>query len=130
MAENYARLYTLTGDAKYRAKADAVLSAYGARPEMLAGSPVLLAAADLLENAACIVITGGGAVLAQAALAAPDPAVAVLQVADGLALPPDHPAHGKTATQPSAFVCRGGTCALPVTTPEALRGLLRNIVKN
>ena len=127
MAENYARLYTLTGDAKYRAKADAVLAAYGARPEMLAGSPVLLAAADLLENATCIVVTGA---LTQAALAAPDPAGAVLQVTDSMALPPDHPAHGKTANQPSAFVCRGGTCALPVTTPEALRGLLRRIAKN
>jgi uncharacterized protein len=130
MAENYARLYTLTGDAKYRAKADAVLAAYGARPEMLAASPVLLAAADLLANAACIVVTGGGAGLARAALAASDPAGAVLQVADGMRLPAEHPAYGKTATQPSAFVCQGGACALPVTTPESLRGLLRRIVKN
>jgi uncharacterized protein len=125
MAENFARLYHLTGNAAYRDKAEAVLAAYGARSDMLANSPVLLAAADLLANATCVVVTGGGAALALAALAAPDPAVVVLQVGDGMALPPEHPAHGKTAAGPAAFVCQGGTCALPVTTPEALRGLLR-----
>ncbi|HUW80353.1 MAG TPA: thioredoxin domain-containing protein, partial [Acidocella sp.] len=89
-----------------------------------------LAAADLLENAACVVVTGGGTALAKAALAAPDPAIVVLQVADGTNLPPDHPAYGKRSETPAAFVCQGQTCAQPVTTPEALRGLFRRIAKN
>ncbi len=127
MAENYARLYHLTGQPGYRAKAEAVLAAYGGRPELLAGSPVLLAAVDLLEDAACVVVTGGAESLAEAALAAPGPAVVVLRGAD-VAL--GHPAHGKTSATPAAFVCRGRTCALPVATPEALRGLLRGITKN
>jgi uncharacterized protein len=134
MAENYARLYHLTGNPTYRAQADALLAAYGAQSDMLAGSPVLLAAADLLENAICIVITGGvitgaDAALAHAALAAPDPAVVVLQIAGSHALPPEHPAYGKAGKTPAAFVCQSGTCALPVTTPDALRALLRQIAK-
>jgi hypothetical protein len=129
MAENYARLFHLTGDAAFRAKADALLAAFGGRAEMLAASPVLLAAADMLENAACVVVTGGDPGLARAALAAPDPAVVVLQVSGG-ALPPGHPAAEKNTEQPAAFVCRSGVCALPVTTAEALRALLRPIAKN
>ena len=35
MAENYARLFHLTGDAAYRAKAEALLAAFGGRAEML-----------------------------------------------------------------------------------------------
>ena len=92
---------------------------------MLAASPVLLAAADLLENAACVVT--GDAALARAALTAPDPAVVVLQ-ASGQALSPGHPAAEKK-TEQAAFVCQGGVCALPVTTAEALRALLRPLAK-
>jgi uncharacterized protein YyaL (SSP411 family) len=130
MAENYARLYHLTGDGAYRAKAEAVLAAYGGRREMLAASPVLLAAADTLENAACVVITGPDGPLYRAALAAADPAVVVLRVADGADLPVGHPAHGKGSEGPAAFVCRGGVCALPVTEVAGMRGLLRRIAQN
>ncbi len=129
MAENYARLYHLTGNPTYRAKAEAVLATYGAGADLLANSPVLLAASDLLENATCIVLTGGDTELAQAALAAPDPAVVVLQVQDAATLPPTHPAYGKPSQSPAAFVCQGQSCALPVTTPGALRALLRAIAQ-
>jgi uncharacterized protein YyaL (SSP411 family) len=129
MAENYALLFHLTGDGAYRARAEAVLAAYGGRVEALAASPMLLAALDILENASCVVVTGGAAELARAALAAPDPAVVVLQVAADVVLAPEHPAYGKIQATPAAFVCRGGTCALPVTTPDALRALLRPFPK-
>jgi hypothetical protein len=125
MAENYARLYHLTGEDDFRAKAEAVLAAYGGRREMLTASPVLLAAADFLENAACIVITGAAPDLVRAALAAPDPAITVLQVPENATMPASHPAFGKPTTRPAAFVCQSQRCALPVTTPAALRGLLR-----
>jgi uncharacterized protein YyaL (SSP411 family) len=127
MAENYARLYHLTGEDSYRARAAAVLAAYGGRRDALAGSPVLLAAADLLENAACVVITGGGDDLWQAALAAPDPAVVVLKLAEGAALPEHHPAFGKSSAGPAAFVCRAGTCMPPVHEIDALRLALRQM---
>ncbi len=129
MAENYARLYHLTGGAEFRVKAEAVLAAYGGQTAALAGSPVLLAAADTLANAACVVVSGAGDLteLRQAALGAADPAVVTLTVGDGGTLPPEHPAFGKASVEPAAFVCRGNTCALPVATPEALDGLLRQI---
>ena len=62
--------------------------------------PTLLAAADLLESAATVVIAGdpaGAAPLLHAALSAPDPAITVLQAPNIAALPPDHPAFGKSA---------------------------------
>jgi hypothetical protein len=128
MAENYARLFHLTGEVSYRTKAEALLAAFGGRTDMLAASPVLLAAADLLENAACVVVTGGDQALARAALAAPDPAVVVLQAVGG-ALPPFHPAAQKATDRAAVYVCQGGVCALPVTTTEALSALLRPIGK-
>jgi uncharacterized protein YyaL (SSP411 family) len=65
--------------------------------------------------------------LTQAALAAPDPAICVLRAAPGQGVPADHPAYGKTdgLTTPAAFVCRGGTCSLPVGDPAALAAALR-----
>ncbi len=125
MAENYALLHHLTGSAACRAKAEALLAAFGGKPERLGGSPLLLAAADTLENTACIVITGNAPELAAAALSAPDPAIVVLQMAQGGALPPDHPAYGKPAGEKAAYICRAGTCSLPVTTPGGLRAQLR-----
>ena len=125
MAENFSVLHHLTGEAKYREKAEALLAAYGGKPERLGGSPVLLGAADMLENATCIVITGGSDELARAALSAPDPAVVVVRLQGMETMPPLHPAYGKTSTEPAAFICRGGICSLPVTTPDALRALLR-----
>ena len=125
MAENYATLHHLTGEAKYREKTEALLAAYGGKPDRLGGAPVLLAAADTLENASCVVITGDAAHLAATALAAPDPAVVVLALKGMETMPLSHPVYGKTTTSAAAYVCRGGTCSLPVTTPEELRALLR-----
>jgi uncharacterized protein YyaL (SSP411 family) len=129
MAEFYARLFHLTGQAAWRDKAEAVLAAYGGRREMLAGSPVLLAAADTLANAACVAVTGGGEALRQAALAAGDPAVVVLSLADGADVPAGHPAFGKRSDGPAAFVCRGGVCLPPVHENDALRAALRHLPK-
>ena len=125
MAETYATLHHLTGAPEYRAKAEALLAAYGGKPERLGGAPVLLAAADTLENTSCIVITGHAPALLATALASPDPAVVVLRVQGMETMPPLHPAYGKTTTSAAAYICRGGTCSLPVTTADALRAQLR-----
>ncbi|WP_298281682.1 thioredoxin domain-containing protein [Acidocella sp.] len=122
-AEALARLYHLTGEAAYRDKAEALLGAFGGTPETLINAPTMLAAADLLANGACVVITGGAEGLARVALTAPDPAIIVLRAEAG-ALSPAHPAHGKPADRPAAYVCRAGTCGLPVTDESALRDLL------
>jgi uncharacterized protein YyaL (SSP411 family) len=67
------------------------------------------------------------ATLAALALAAPDPVLVVLRVADSASLPQSHPAYGKSAggADASAFVCRRGTCSLPVTDAPALAALVR-----
>jgi uncharacterized protein YyaL (SSP411 family) len=131
MAEILARLYHLTGDAAWRVRAEGVLKAFAGAPDQLAGMPTLLAAADLLEEAAGVVIAGAGAGgLVKAALGAPDPAVVVVRAADTGALPADHPAFGKTAGPEGAgaFVCRRSVCGLPVSDPAALAGMLRTRV--
>jgi uncharacterized protein len=45
----------------------------------------------------------------------------------GLILPPSSPAHGKTAIdgKPTAYVCIGPQCSLPVTDPAALVETIR-----
>ena len=48
------------------------------------------------------------------------------RVASGNAIPPGHPAHGKTAIAgaATAYVCREGSCSLPASEPGELRRLL------
>ena len=130
MAEVLARLWHLTGDAEWRVRAEAVLSAFTGQADQLATMPTLLAAADLLEEAATVVIAGPpaeAAELLRTALSAADPAVVVLRAASTADLPPQHPAHGKIAEphKPVAYVCRGGVCGLPINSPQALAQTLR-----
>jgi uncharacterized protein YyaL (SSP411 family) len=127
IAEVFARLWHLTGEPIWRDRADAVLRAFTGIPEQLAAMPTLLAAADLLEEAASVVIVGlrespRTHALAAVALAAPDPATVVLRVAAPDALPAAHPAHGKTASVrgAAAYLCRRNVCGLPLTDPAAL----------
>ncbi len=60
--------------------------------------------------------------LAAAVFATSCPARVLMRVADGTVLPQGHPAHGKTALdgKPTAYVCAGETCSLPVTEVDAL----------
>jgi uncharacterized protein YyaL (SSP411 family) len=133
MAEVLARLYHLTGEPVWRARATAVLTAFSGLGDRLTACPTLLAAADLLEDGAVVVVAGapdspGARALLRVALASPDPAVAVLRAPAGDALPVLHPAYGKAAPAGAAvaFVCRGGICGLPVEDAAALAGLLRH----
>ncbi len=127
MAEVLARLFHLTGEAEWATRAEAVIRAFSGKADMLAACPSLLAAADLLQRGACVVVIGEAEPsrpLCDIALGAPDPAICVLQVSDTRGLPEAHPAYGKTA--PGAYVCRNQTCSLPVTTPAELAVLLGN----
>ena len=58
LAEVFARLWHLTGDSEWRDRAEALLRAFTGNPDQLAAMPTLLAAADLLEEAATVVIAG------------------------------------------------------------------------
>ena len=127
LAEVFARLFHLTGDAAWRTRAEASLRAF-ADPERIAGMPGLLGAADLLEEAATVVVAGDPAhpeaqSLTAAALRASDPAVVVLRAFGPDTLPGHHPAAGKgpVAGRPAAYVCRRDVCGLPIADAEALR---------
>ena len=123
LAEVFARLWHLTGDPAWRERAEALLRAFMGNADHLAQMPTLLAAADLLEAAATVVVVGPADDLLAAALAAPDPATVVLQVQATDALPPLHPAHGK-GSGPAAYVCRGNVCSLPLADPATLAEML------
>jgi uncharacterized protein YyaL (SSP411 family) len=131
MAEVLVRLFHLTGEALWRAAAENLIRAFTGTPELLAQSPLLLAAADFLERGIVVVVAGppdeaAGTALAGAALSSPDPATCVLRTLDGADWPDFSPGHGKTTMNgaPAAYVCRGRTCSLPVTTAQELRRLL------
>ena len=133
MAEVLARLYHLTGETRWRTGAETVLRAFGGLGDRLSACPTLLAAADLLERGAVVVVTGppeGAAAraLCAAVLAAPDPAICLLRASVTEALPALHPAHGKPAPPEggaAAYVCRAGVCGLMLTDPAALAAQLR-----
>ncbi|HEX7391303.1 MAG TPA: thioredoxin domain-containing protein, partial [Acidiphilium sp.] len=126
MAEGFSILYHLTGADHYRTQAESLIAAHAGERRALPAYPTLLAAAALLESAACVVIIGDRtdlrfAELHRAALSSPDPAVLILPVGNAAALPESHPAYGKTCDSPAAFVCHDRTCSLPVHTADALR---------
>jgi uncharacterized protein YyaL (SSP411 family) len=127
LAEVFARLWHLTGEAAWRERCEALLRAFSGNPEHLSAMPTLLAAADTMEEAATAVIVGDQPdSLAQAVLAAPDPAIVMLRATRSDALPPGHPAFGKPADRQGAvaYICRRSVCGLPVTDAQALQRAL------
>ncbi|MGN6113960.1 MAG: thioredoxin domain-containing protein [Nitrobacter sp.] len=131
IAQNLVRLAVLTGDAKWRTKVDALFAALLPRAaENVFGHLSLLNALDLYLTGAEIVVVGEGAradALLATARKLPHATGIVLHAARADALPVDHPARAKlTAVKDSAaFVCRGQSCSLPMTEPDALRALVR-----
>ncbi|MEN3975338.1 thioredoxin domain-containing protein [Emcibacter sp. SYSU 3D8] len=129
MVEVFAKLALLTGDAAWRDRAEQLVSGFAAAVANQAPAhATLLCGFDLLLNADQIVIVGDrDAPDAQAMLrvvfgvSLPNRIVQV--VPDGPALPPTHPASGKTRTggRATAYICHGQTCSLPITDDSALR---------
>jgi uncharacterized protein len=129
MAEVLASLWHLTAESRWRDAADALIRAFSGAPEGIAGSPLLLLAADALERGGCIVVDGPledptARALAAAALSASDPGLAVLRLDRrlwaGAPLRDDLPQSDSSI----AMLCRGGACSLPVTAPAALSQLI------
>jgi uncharacterized protein YyaL (SSP411 family) len=129
IAQNLVRLAVLTGDERYRAKADAMLAAILPRAaDNLFGHLSLLNALDMRLTASEIVIVGTGAeadALLAAARRLPHANRIIRQAGSGEALASNHPAQAKLASLngTAAFVCSGQTCSLPVTDPDALTQL-------
>jgi hypothetical protein len=131
LADVFARLWHMTGDAAWRGRAEALLRAFAGNPDQLATMPSVLAAADLLEEAATVVIAGDprhprAQALTAAARGAADPAVVVLRAENPDALPAGHPAFGKSAGTEgaAAYICRRNVCGLPIIDSAALAASL------
>jgi uncharacterized protein YyaL (SSP411 family) len=134
MVANLVALSLWTGEERYRGRADAILRGFaGAVNEnLLAHAGLLAATLDAYAPALVVLIVpkGGDAGALRRALADVSLPNAVVQeigegeggVARASALPPWSPAHGKTAIdgKPTAYVCIGPQCSLPVTDPAAL----------
>jgi len=131
--DSLVRLWGLTGNDLYRDRADQVLEASASAINTnVFGTASLLSGLDLRLAIRTIVVRtpdgGDASALKEVVLKNWRP-IFVLDVRpDDQALPASHPAHGKTAIDgmATAYVCREGTCSLPVTDPEALAALLRS----
>ena len=127
LAEVFARLWHVTGEAVWRARCEALLRAFSGNPEQFAAMPTLLGAADLLEEGTTVVVAGDPAGplargLVATAIAAADPALVVLRAPRPDALAVGHPAYGKSggAGGAAAYVCRRSVCGLPMADGVAL----------
>jgi uncharacterized protein YyaL (SSP411 family) len=131
-AQVMARLYHLTGEDHYRARAQAIIDAFaGDLPRNVLALPSLLIGFELLARAVQVAVVGtrgdpGTADLLRAAHSRSVPDRVLLTIAPDAPLPADHPAHGKGQVdgKPTAYVCVGPVCSLPLTEPEALAAAL------
>ncbi len=129
LAEVFVRLWHLTGEELWREAAENLIRAFSGAPEGLGASPLLLMSADMLERGGSVVVDGPlddplALALAAIAVVAPDPSLTVLRL--DRRLWPTGPPRGDLppVSAPSAMLCQGQTCSLPVTTPEALIALI------
>jgi uncharacterized protein YyaL (SSP411 family) len=132
MAAVLARLFLLTGDHTYRARADALIKAFsGELGRNIFGLGSLLAAHAMLGQGRQIVVIAKRddarlAPMLRAIHGVSLPSRVIHVVDPGIEFPLGHPVFGKTASngQPTAYVCRGPVCSLPLTTPDALAAAL------
>jgi hypothetical protein len=127
-----ARLYYLTGDDRYRQRAEQVIAAFsGELARSFFNLATLLNSNELLQTAQQIVIVGApdatdcrALVSAVLGRSLPNRILSVLSSTDDL--PADHPARGKTRFdgKATAYVCRGAICSLPIVTPDGLHQAL------
>ncbi|MXY78130.1 MAG: thioredoxin domain-containing protein [Chloroflexi bacterium] len=129
-----ARLYAMTGEGLYADRLEAMAGAFGV---ILTRAPVMMsgfvAALDWLHRHRAVAVVGDDADPATQALVRavwdgpPGPTLVMRHApGEGHAESTVPQLQGKTPLDgaPAAYVCHGFACSAPVTTPEALRGLL------
>jgi uncharacterized protein YyaL (SSP411 family) len=128
-----ARLWSLTGEAVWRERAERLVATFAGEVERnFFPLMTLMNSAELLEETLEIVIVGAPAEPGTRALhrAVQDrslPNKVLRRLVPGASLPPGHPASGKGLVdgKAAAYVCRAMACSAPATSPEALAPLLR-----
>ena len=128
-----ARLHARTAKPAYRTRGEALAQAFALEADQNpAACCALLNGFDLLRGSVQLVIIGDQAddatrALRRAAFATNAPNRVLATIAPDATLPEGHPAQGKTAIdgKPTAYVCRGETCSLPITDASELREALR-----
>ncbi|MBX6322708.1 MAG: thioredoxin domain-containing protein [Rhodospirillaceae bacterium] len=127
-----ARLFFLTGDEAFRARAEDILKAFsGSVAESVFGFATLLNGWEVLQRGVQVVIVGDrrrddARALIDAVHATSQPNRVLSVVPPGAALPAGHPAVGKGQHEgrATAYICRGPVCSLPIAEPGALRAAL------
>jgi hypothetical protein len=122
LAEAYAIMFNLTGNSAWRERATRLIGRQ-LPADSAAAFPGLLQAASLLDGATTLVVAGSdhdAAPLLALARRAPDPHTIVVRLRPGDTLPPGHPACGKPGHAAAVYLCRGGTCELPITSADEL----------
>jgi len=134
LAEAMARLYFLTGKDQHRKRAEEIITAFsGDLAKNFFPLAALMNANDALLNTTQIVIAGNRTdpltrKLMDAAYQAYSPLHLINVIAPEETLPNPHPAASKKQidNMPTAYICVGTTCSLPMTKPQDLsRALTR-----
>jgi uncharacterized protein YyaL (SSP411 family) len=131
--DSLVRLWALTGDDSLRDRADAILAASsGVIADNVFGTASLLAGLDLRLSVRTIVIVtpegDDGAALRDVVIGHWRSSWVLDIRRHDQPLAASHPAHGKTAIngKATAYLCREGSCSLPITDPGVLATALAN----
>ena len=133
LAGAFARLYYLTGRDIYRARSEAVISAFsGELDANLLPMSTLINNTEVLSDALQIVIVGHRAepatqTMIGAAYSASLPNKVLQVIPPEAALPDHHPAHnkGQVSGIATAYTCAGPVCSAPFTDRDAMAADLK-----
>ncbi|KAA5606246.1 thioredoxin domain-containing protein [Roseospira marina] len=132
LAVALARLYLLTGEARYRDLAEGTVRAFaGVLTRLFPHTATLLEALELLERGQHVVLVGASddadvQALVRSVVESPADGIVLARHDPDTPVPAGHPAHGKgmVAGRATAYVCRGAVCSAPVTDAETLAARL------
>jgi uncharacterized protein YyaL (SSP411 family) len=127
MVSNLMQLYLWTGEERYRDRAEGIVRGFSGdlSRNVFAHTGLLTGALDLLAPAQIVIVVpeGGDARELRRALASVSlPGAVIQEIGEGDSIAATSPAHGKTVIggKPTAYVCIGPQCSMPVTEPTAL----------
>jgi uncharacterized protein YyaL (SSP411 family) len=126
----FTKLSMMNGDPQWQARADELIRAFAGElnHNIFPLGSYLTSFATRLGLTQIVLVGAHGETdaLARVVLAEALPTRALMRVQDGRLLPASHPAHGKVQRDglPTAYVCQGETCSLPITDAAHLKSAL------